>query len=483
MDEFTGKKRERFAPPVAAPFATVRPAPSIVLTYAGMPCPCRSRFSYPMFDWMKAIAKDLDASEIDAVRRGQAFATLWDGVQDKHGREQVKNYQGMTVTLYPTKGMLIVEGALPTFANGNNLHLLTYPKMVSACVGLAAAVGLPGSRLPLVGLELSNDLDSTTPPQPLLQSLLHHKGSKFTARKPPKGVARPLEYFASHADYGAKLYDKGTWEKRHGNHLPAGQYRVRFEVVCGRARAINNLWNRSETTLADLTSLEFYAAAAAQLEQQWLAIVRTQPLDFTGLKDKDRLLLGAGVNPEFWRGLRADRALVTYKRTRKQYRELVEASAKRVGQDAYAQRFPLALAALLPPMATAQNDTLLHTSSLLDLPSMRVMKEPAPPLVNDGGAGTLPIDDEREPVTPATRCCQTCGRVLTSDSNRAKFCSEREWGAAAKKCRNAASNPVHNTARAVHRILSPWAPWSLFPQAPFIRIPVSIRAAVLAAVA
>ena len=441
-----------------------------------------------MIDWIKTIAKDLEDAEIDAVRRGAAFAAMWDGVQDEYGREQAKNYRGMTVSLYPDKGLLVVEGALPTFANGHNLDLLTYPEMVSTCAELAAAVGLPGSRLPLVGMELSNDIDATTSPRSFLQSLQHHKGSKFTARKPPKGVARPLEYFATHTDFFLKCYDKGAWEKRHDNHLPAGQHRARFEVVMERARPINALWNRSETTLADLTSLEFYAAAAAQLEQRWKEVVRVQPLDFTGLKGRDRLLLGAGGNPEFWRGLRADRSRATYQRTRKRYGELVEGSAKRVGQDAYSQRFAPALAALLPPVATTQNDTFFHTSSLLGLPSMRVVKETAPSLVNTAGAGGLlpdaparraADDDESEPTTTAARCCQTCGRALPSSSSRAKFCSERVWGAAAKKCRNADSNPRNNAATTRRKTKSRGA--MLFDDSPFVRVPEQYRAFVLAA--
>jgi len=434
-----------------------------------------------MFDWLKTITKDLQDVEINAVRRGALFAAKWDGVQDKFGREQVKD-RGMTVSLYPSKGLLIVEGALPTFANGNNLHLLQYSEMQLAIPALAAAVGLPGSRLRLVGLELSNDLDSTTSPRSFLQSLQHHKGSKFTARKPPKGVARPLEYFATHTDFVLKCYDKGTWEKRHDNHLPAGQYRTRFEVVMERARAINALWNRSETTLADLTSLEFYAAAAAQLEQRWKEIVRDKPLDYNGLSSKDRGLLSSRGSVAHWRGLKAVVSPATYKRDKRRYAELVEACAKRVGPDVYDQRFTPALAALLPPVATTQNDTFFHTSSLLELPCVLVVKDAAPPLVvvADAGAGAgglllcppayLVADDDDRPTT-AGRCCLTCSAPIASHRKpEAQYCG--------KQCRNAASNPGHNARRTLRKIESQW---QLFDQRPFIRVPEQIRAFVLAA--
>ena len=284
-----------------------------------------------MVDYIKIMVRNLTASEIDAVCHGQAFTVARDRVQDKDRGEKI-NYWGMTMILNPIKRTLEVKGALPTFANGNNLHLLTYSEMVSTCINLATATGLPGSRLTLVNLELSNDIDPTTSPQSFFESLQHHKGSKFIATKPGKGVTRPLEYCALHADYTVKIYDKGEWTKHDDNHLPTGQHRMRFEVVYGRARSINILWNRSETTLADLISLEFYAAAAVQLKQQWEKVVRQQPLDFTGLKKSDQLLLGAGANPEYWRELKTRCAHITYKRTRKKYGELVKASAERVGR-------------------------------------------------------------------------------------------------------------------------------------------------------
>ena len=94
---------------------------------------------------------------------------------------------------------------------------------------------------------------------------------------------------------------------------------------------------------------------------------------------------------------------------------------------------------------------------------MRVVKEAASPLVNAAGAGDLlpspparlaadDDDDEREPTTAARRC-QTCGRTLAS-SSRAKFCNERVWGTAAKKCRNTDSNPRNNAAATRRKIMS-----------------------------
>ena len=74
-------------------------------------------------------------------------------------------------------------------------------------------------------------------------------------------------------------------------------------------------------------------------------------------------------------------------------------------------------------------------------------------------------------------------RVLSggqhSSSSRAKFCSEREWGPAAKKCRNADSNPRNNAAATRRKIISQGP--LLFDDSDFIRVSEQIRAFVLAA--
>jgi hypothetical protein len=435
-----------------------------------------------MFDDCTSEAKDLQPGEMAAIGRSEAFAGC-DGEPDKYGWVRAK-HRGLNLAFSQRRAKLRIQGSLATFAKGHNLHLLTYPELLLACPALAAAVGLPATRLRVIGLELSLDLDSTTSPQLLLETLQHHKGSRFLPIKQRKGVARPMEFVASHANYSMKVYNKGLWEAQHGNYLPAGQHKARVEVVMTRARPIDALLNRSETTLADLVTLEFYAAAAAHLEQKWKEVVRKQPLTFVGLNGKERRLLGAGGNLEYWRGLKRDKSIMTYKRERKQYKELVAYSASKMPPDEYEQQFSVALAALLAPVLAVQNDTFLHTFSPVDISPLRIERAaPAPSQTAEGllAVQCLPVsspclsadDDERETTTTTTaaRCCLTCRAPLASHRKpETRYCG--------KQCRNAASNPGHNARRTLHKIESQPL---LFPIREFVRVPEQIRAFVLAA--
>jgi len=449
-----------------------------------------------MLDGTTVVAKDLQPEEMAGIGESDAFASC-DGVPDEYGRIRVE-HRGWTVTLYPDTGKLQMHGALPTFANSNNLQLLQYSEMQLAIPALAAAVGLPMTRLVVVHLELSLDIEPTTDPQSFLETLQHHKHKKFCAVPPRNGSPHPLEYMALHTDFRVKLYNKNKHAKQRGLPVPAGQHKLRYEIVMRNARAINALWNRSETTLADLLLPEFYDAAAAELEQRWKEIARDNGLNYNGLLKKEISLLSSRGSKEHWRALKAVVAPITLKREKKEYAKLAAAMAKRIGPNEYDQLFEPALKALLPPVAAIENDTFFNTSSLLELPPLSVVKEPAPSLLPDAGAGvgagsllsSPPAyltanddddddDEEREQPTTAARRCQTCGRVLTSSSSQAKFCSELVWGSAAKKCRNADSNPRNNAA-ATRRQTKRQGPL-LFDDSDFIRVPEQIRAFVLAA--
>lgn len=411
-----------------------------------------------MFDFLSCTAL-LTPAEVATALASAAFEQ-WGGVLDNHGRAVVRGFRGLTWSLHHGKGRLRISGSVPTFANGHNVQLLPFPEAALATAALAAAVGLPAGRLVVKGLELSADMELPTSPRPFLESLMHHRQSKFCAVTPPKGVARPLEYNAPHGNYRVKYYDKGAWAAHQGSPLPPGQHKLRYEVVCTRARPINALLNQAQVTLADLATPGFYLAAAAELRKHWQLTVRRVAPNFTGLKWKDSALLQSGASPEFWRGLKeAKTPLVTIKRQKARYKQLAAAAQERAGVDIYNQRFPLVLAAALATVPAAGNDTLLHSCNQVELPPIKEREEapapyPAEGLLYHPAAASLDAREKENlaPTPPAPRCCLTCGRPLPNPAPTAKFCSERELGAAAKKCRNAASNPRNNALRTLHKI-------------------------------
>lgn len=437
-----------------------------------------------MFDFMSCTAL-LTPAEVSTALASAAFAE-WNGVLDNHGRAVVRGFRGLTWSLHHDKGRLRISGSIPTFANGHNVQLLPFPEAALATEALAAAVGLPTGRLVVKGLELSADIELPTSPRPFLESLSHHRQSKFCAVTPPKGVARPLEYNAPHSNYRVKYYDKGAWAAHQGSPLPPGQHKLRYEVVCTRARPINALLNQAQVTLADLATPSFYLAAAAELRKHWQLTVRRTAPNFTGLKWKDSSLLHSGASPEFWRGLKeAKTPQITINRQKARYKKLAAAAQERAGVDVYNQRFPLVLAAALATVPAAENDTLLHSCNQMEFPPIKEREEA--PALNpaEGLLHHLPQregEKEREeaptPPAGAPRCCQTCGRPLNSRNAMAKFCSERELGAAAKKCRNAASNPRNNARR---RLLQIEREPLLFDIRPFVQVPEQLREFVLAA--
>jgi hypothetical protein len=172
-----------------------------------------------------------------------------------------------------------------------------------------------------------------------------------------------------------KYYDKGAWAAHQGIPLPAGHHKLRYEVVCTRARPINALLNQTQVTLADLNTPGFYTAAAGELSKHWQLTVRRMPLDFTGLKLKDSTLLQSGASPEFWRGLKQAKVpQITIKRQKARYKELATVAQQRAGMDVYNQRFPVALAELVK---------LIPFSTLVikwRYPQSKREKQPPPPI-------------------------------------------------------------------------------------------------------
>jgi len=422
-----------------------------------------------MIDCVSHRADELRPDEIASVLASAALASS-DGVADQSDRLKVYGQRGQTVVLNLSDCSLYVKGSLPTFLQGHNNDLLPFEQLGQAARGLAEWVGLAPERLKTCVAELSVDTALASPVQSFLESLRHRKGKKFHARPPKRGTSQPLEYLSTQTDVWVKFYDQSKYAAQEG-YSTTIPHKVRYEVVAQRARAVSKLLGKGKAavTLADLATPATYAAAAATLLQVFREVVRERPLDFNGLKPQEINLLQSGGSPDYWKGLRKNVHINTYKQYRRDYNRLRAEHDERTKTDVYGDTIRASVAASQATSQGGGDCTFFHTLSQLEpgtltlhshtlsvsppasLPAM----QPADDERRDGApqrlrvaadGGELVADGEQDTldmtVSPAAvgqRYCVTCGLPINAKSGR-KFCSEVERGKEGRRCRNADSN-------------------------------------------
>lgn len=441
-----------------------------------------------MFDCVSHRADKLPPDEMASVMASAALAGC-NGVVDEYGLMRVKGQRGQTVLINTLDSSLYVKGSLPTFLQGHNNELLSFEQLGQATKMLAEWVGLPAERLKTCTAELSVDTPLALPVQPFLESLRHRKNKKFHARPPKRGTSQPLAYLSTQTEVWVKFYDQPKYAAQEG-YSPTIPHKVRYEVVGQRARAVAKLLGKGKAavTLADLATPATYAAAAAALLRVFGEVVRERQLDFTGLKPQEINLLQAGGSPDYWKGLRNNVHINTYKQYRKEYARLRAAHDERTKTDVYGDTIRAAVGASLATSQGGQECTFFHSLSQLEtgthphtpttilLPaaasegwqagrqdgwqarplavvqsddegasertegSMQA-RTPSAGGPDDGGPQHAPAPMEVSPARPGQRYCHTCGLPINTGNPNAKFCSPKERGEQhAHRCRNVDSN-------------------------------------------
>ena len=271
---------------------------------------------------------------------------------------------------------------------------------------------------------------------------------------------------AAAQQYSLKLYDKQR-------HLLA-KHRLRLAALLRvelRVRRMEWLSKAGIVTLADLTQpakLAVLGELLAEALSQVLFAVGTVP---AGLAKAEQRLLTEGRHPAYWQTLNEERP-ASLRKSRQRYRELATHHA------------PDQLA-----LAAAEGLAAGWERLLTAAPSLPHLVSPAPPifpvLTNCRtalaravlpGFNSLTIGVEPGASTGAgwqpTRRCRTCGRDISAQAPGSWYCSEARYGKEAKRCRNAGSNPRHNTRRAVVRLAQQPC---LFDLLPHLRLAAGIR--------
>ncbi|PJJ54931.1 hypothetical protein CLV45_3277 [Hymenobacter chitinivorans DSM 11115] len=307
----------------------------------------------------------------DALAQSSAFAGN-DGQTDERGRIQVR-YRNLRIEYVPGQYWGTVRGSLHSFAQGSNVGMFNADEAVDACIDLASALGLPPEAFVTRKLEAGVNIVVPSSPLPFLETLSYHKKSRFYPLAPPTGCLRPLEYFAVHADYRLKYYDKGAYAARQGIPLPIGcRHLLRFEVVFTRVRVLNKLTGRTTLTLVDLVAPDVFNTVAAYVHEQWGKTVRRLPFDYSDLSIADGALLYSGADLAWWEGVRPHVPKSTFKRRQGDYRLLQEQAKLREGPHPYDLLMAEHIQSLCPdglPLLTAspKNGTVLHTCNHVEV--------------------------------------------------------------------------------------------------------------------
>lgn len=121
-------------------------------------------------------------------------------------------HRSMRLKYSPETGKGWVKGSLHSFSKGHNNGLFSAQEAAHACKEaahackeLATELGIPAQNVVLHALEIGVNLSSTQVPTQFLDSLLHHKNSRFYTLRPPKGSVCPMEFVATHAEYSVKF--------------------------------------------------------------------------------------------------------------------------------------------------------------------------------------------------------------------------------------------------------------------------------------
>ena len=401
---------------------------------------------------------------------------------------RVAKWGAFEIKVHNYSGRIEVRGSLHKYwSKSHNGGPFPRWAVAQAVQQLAAELKFNPVQGVLCGVEFGANVPMPTPAKGLLCRVILHSRKGCPPKVPTsshnrRGLMREVEA----QQYYLKAYDKEAQLDDSSNDTTGGEA-LRVELkVC----TMQQLKQAGVRTLADLAHPAKLEAMGKLLFGHWDSLLFAAPGELPAtLRTADRHLLERAARVGYWEGLPVPQLRVQVKRYRKVYAQCVVDEAlkaatqgiRSVWQQLLHQPEPVAAVATIIELPASQLNPLCKVLSF-----QQEREDAAPPLVNATGAGGLlpspparlaADDDDR--LTTAARCCQTCGRVLTSSSSRAKFCSERVWGAAAKKCRNADSNP-RNNAVATRRKTKSQGPL-LFDDSDFVRVPEQYRAFVLAA--
>ena len=332
-------------------------------------------------------------------------------------------------------GCYTMSGSLHYFHNGgkHNANDMKFTDLQEVIKQLNFELSINPDITPVNGFEFGVNIKLPTTPDRVLKCVILY-GNNIGQRKPGY-LEFPFE------NYRLKIYNKSAIPK--GNEFKNDNL-LRVEVAIKRMKHLKGKVHIKQ--LSDLLDLHVWK----QLEQiliktfEECLIIDVPKTNLDALTDKELLRYKDFINPLYWGELSANKD--RYYKKKKQCKEFINGIGGNDLKEKLIGMIRDKCRELRNVTETQKGDFLPEFQS-----ADKTQKGDFLPIkIIPGISRTQPTEQQ-----PTTIYCKGCGRVIENPRNGQRFCSAKVVGYEnAHRCRNNATNPMHNTQRTIKRILS-----------------------------
>lgn len=341
---------------------------------------------------------------------------------------------------------LTINGSLHKYHNGgeHNASTFRFSSLLDTISGLCAAIGLQPDELELHGIEIGVNIPLPFTPLRVLNNAVCYKNKPFQLihkRNKRKGLRCCLW------DYEVKLYDKAVQSGRDCGNL------LRFEVKVDKMRYLDGYGLTDLQALTDPAKL--YPLLQILTDTLAGIIWTDKAANMDHMTDREQKQWLYLSNSASWE------AMNKYQ-LRDNRKKLAGLFARYVDNPVSSMIGPLLVATWKQQFAgssEAVNKPPFHrlpenweavglsTFSPLECIREKVMEDtphtgrPPTGFCKEGDLLIKENSNVGDPISmPPSRYCISCGRDISGQRTRSRFCSEKVHGPKAKQCRNKDSN-------------------------------------------
>jgi hypothetical protein len=316
--------------------------------------------------------------------------------------------------------LLIIDGSLhKNHFSGENFSRFTWSHLQTELNKLETGLNIELSLAEIVNLEIGLNIPVPFPAYSFLdENLLSYKGKTFTPYEPDKD-GKILGFVCYRKQYSVKLYDKAKQF-----NLPYDL--MRFELRYLKMQTLKDMGIKKLSSLLNPQNINRILPILLTAWQNVLLHDNSIDLKNPEITYSERKLLKEGRNPKYWSDCK--------KKNRRQFNYLRNKFKRLVKK--YGQGWPEKITELI------KQEWQNGFKNCTNLPGGE-----NPELYN------LTVKVKGKNVQK--RFCLSCGRDISGQNLRSKFCSAKFVGeAAAHQCRNKDSNRRNNLKNKIRRINS-----------------------------